>query len=175
LANPPGAFRDLLKLVDSSITKERYFKMKSTVLYISVILLLSVVAVTACIQPASMAGSAAPVEAEAHQHHGTPPSEAEVSPLLGCLGNHQHPITTEVELAQAYFNEGLILALGFNHEEAIRSFRGFLKLCGLPPLSNSVNLSLLASPDPTSHSGLLIETLLDPRRLKLGKQYFARL
>src|SRR5262245_12226903 len=97
--------------------------MKFPDLYVSVMLFVLAVAVIACIQPASVAGLAAPVEAGAQQHHGTPATEAEVSPLLGCLGDHQHPITTEVELAQAYFDEGLILALGFNHEEAIRSFK----------------------------------------------------
>src|SRR5262245_28934523 len=46
-----------------------------------------------------------------------------VPPLLGNLGSHQHPITTESALAQRYFDEGLILTYGFNHAEAIRSFR----------------------------------------------------
>jgi tetratricopeptide (TPR) repeat protein len=52
-----------------------------------------------------------------------PPAAATVAPLLGNLGSHTHPITTASELAQKYFDEGLVLAWGFNHEEAIRSFR----------------------------------------------------
>lgn len=47
------------------------------------------------------------------------PSErpAEVSaPLLEGLGNHSHPITTRSPLAQRYFNQGLVLAYGFNHD-----------------------------------------------------------
>ena len=47
----------------------------------------------------------------------------EVTPLFGNLGSHHKPITTSSELAQRYFDEGLILTYGFNHAEAIRSFK----------------------------------------------------
>jgi tetratricopeptide (TPR) repeat protein len=72
-----------------------------------------------------------PVQAEAtataaHGHDASTPEE--VSPLLGSLGHHHHPITTSSDLAQRYFDEGLILTFGFNHEEAIRSFNDALKL-----------------------------------------------
>jgi tetratricopeptide (TPR) repeat protein len=46
-----------------------------------------------------------------------------VTPLLGNLGSHTHPITVSSALAQRYFDEGLNLTYGFNHGEAIRSFR----------------------------------------------------
>jgi len=39
------------------------------------------------------------------------------------LGDHQHPITTASKLAQLYFDQGLILTFGFNHEAAVESFR----------------------------------------------------
>ena len=48
--------------------------------------------------------------------------QRDVTPLLGNLGSHQHPITTSSALAQQYFNEGLTLTFGFNHAEAVRSF-----------------------------------------------------
>src|SRR5687768_12077729 len=51
------------------------------------------------------------------------PPVANVSPLLGNLGSHSHRITTRSDLAQRYFDEGLNLVYGFNHAEAIRSFR----------------------------------------------------
>src|SRR5215213_2301628 len=51
------------------------------------------------------------------------PSGTGVAPLMGNLGNHRHTITTRVPLAQRYFDEGLNLMYGFNHAEAIRSFR----------------------------------------------------
>ena len=43
-------------------------------------------------------------------------------PLFEGLGGHQHSITTDSELAQRYFDQGLVLAFGFNHPEAHRSF-----------------------------------------------------
>lgn len=44
------------------------------------------------------------------------------APLFNDLGRHHRPITTRSELAQRYFDQGLILAYGFNHAEALRSF-----------------------------------------------------
>ena len=44
------------------------------------------------------------------------------APLFTNLGTLSFPITTDSELAQKYFNQGVILAYGFNHEEAFRSF-----------------------------------------------------
>lgn len=38
------------------------------------------------------------------------------------FGNYQRPIQTDSEAAQAYFNQGMQLLYGFNHDEAIRSF-----------------------------------------------------
>jgi tetratricopeptide (TPR) repeat protein len=38
------------------------------------------------------------------------------------FGNYQRPIQTESESAQAFFNQGMQLLYGFNHDEAIRSF-----------------------------------------------------
>ena len=47
----------------------------------------------------------------------------EHTPLLGNLGDHHRTITTDSEEAQAYFDQGLVLAYGFNHELAIQSFQ----------------------------------------------------
>jgi tetratricopeptide (TPR) repeat protein len=44
-------------------------------------------------------------------------------PLLPNLGTLQHPVSTASSRAQRYFDQGLILLYGFNHPEAIRSFR----------------------------------------------------
>lgn len=43
--------------------------------------------------------------------------------LLPGMGHLHHPISTKVPEAQKYFNQGLTLVYGFNHEEAERSFR----------------------------------------------------
>ncbi|NET54964.1 MAG: hypothetical protein F6K47_01785 [Symploca sp. SIO2E6] len=43
--------------------------------------------------------------------------------LIDNLGNYHYPITTTSDLAQQYFDQGLILSYGFNHAEAARAFR----------------------------------------------------
>ena len=55
-------------------------------------------------------------------------SQRDVTPLLGNLGSYEHPISTTSAEAQRYFNEGLILTFGFNHAEAIRSFKDAAEL-----------------------------------------------
>jgi hypothetical protein len=48
--------------------------------------------------------------------------------LLDGLGDQTHPITTGVELAQRYFDQGLILTFGFNHHSAILAFEEAARL-----------------------------------------------
>ena len=50
------------------------------------------------------------------------------APLFTGMGDHHHSITTTSPLAQRYFDQGLVLAYGFNHAEAARSFREAIKL-----------------------------------------------
>lgn len=45
------------------------------------------------------------------------------APLLEGIGPLHFPISTEVPLVQAYFDQALTLAFGFNHAEAVRSFK----------------------------------------------------
>ncbi len=68
--------------------------------------------------------------AQEHQHPPSQPTTADaagVTPLYQNLGNLEHPITTSSPTAQQYFNQGLRLVYGFNHDEAIRSFKEGLK------------------------------------------------
>jgi hypothetical protein len=44
-------------------------------------------------------------------------------PLFNNLGDLHHPVTTQSKPAQRYFDQGVRLMFGFNHKEAIRSFR----------------------------------------------------
>jgi len=44
-------------------------------------------------------------------------------PLFDNLGNYSHPISTSDPQVQRYFDQGLILAYGFNHAESFRSFQ----------------------------------------------------
>lgn len=57
------------------------------------------------------------------QHHH--PSPAGVKPviLLSGLGEHHHPVSTNSVEAQKFFDQGLTLVYGFNHDEAARSFK----------------------------------------------------
>ena len=55
-------------------------------------------------------------------------AETQIAPLLTGMGTHHHSITTKSPSAQRYFDQGLVLAYGFNHAEAARSFRQATKL-----------------------------------------------
>ena len=50
------------------------------------------------------------------------------APLFSDLGNYSVPITTDEPTAQRFFDQGLTLTFGFNHAEAIRSFREAARL-----------------------------------------------
>jgi tetratricopeptide (TPR) repeat protein len=50
------------------------------------------------------------------------------APLFEGMGDYSRTITTSDAGAQRYFNQGMVLAFGFNHAEAIRSFRAAQKL-----------------------------------------------
>jgi len=49
--------------------------------------------------------------------------DGHLSPLLAKLGDFHRTISTKSEIAQRYFDQGLVLVYGFNHPEAIRSFQ----------------------------------------------------
>ncbi len=55
----------------------------------------------------------------------TPPGfDGTLVPLFaGLTENFTYPITTKSKIAQKYFDQGLILAYGFNHAESARSFK----------------------------------------------------
>ncbi len=50
------------------------------------------------------------------------------APVFKGLGAHKHPITTRNAQTQAFFDQGVNLLFGFNHAEAIRSFREAARL-----------------------------------------------
>jgi hypothetical protein len=80
----------------------------------------ALVVAAACSSPAP---SPSPQEAASHSGHGeSPGGAAERTVLLGNLGSFGRTIETSSPEAQQFFNEGLTLLYGFNHEEAYRSF-----------------------------------------------------
>ena len=67
--------------------------------------------------------------------HGMPaPAPTQTVPLFDDLGTYHRPISTKKAEAQKYFDQGLRLAYGFNHDEAERAFREAARLdpkCGI--------------------------------------------
>ena len=64
----------------------------------------------------------------AGQEHQHPPSQpttqaGAATPLYDNLGSLHHAITTRSPVAQQYFDQGLRLTYGFNHDEAVKSFK----------------------------------------------------
>jgi len=55
-----------------------------------------------------------------HAHQALPPAATEIHPGLG---DYHFPITTTNPEAQVYFDQGIRLLYGFNHDEAARYFR----------------------------------------------------
>jgi tetratricopeptide (TPR) repeat protein len=50
------------------------------------------------------------------------------APVFQGLGDHHHPISTKNAQTQMFFDQGINLLFGFNHAEAIRSFREAARL-----------------------------------------------
>ncbi len=102
------------------------------------VLALPLVAVTVAFGPPVVAGAAAQTASSArateakatpaHKHYddsAPPPAVAPGAPLaprLQNLGVHTFPVSTTVERAQQFMNQGLNLTYGFNHAEAGRAF-----------------------------------------------------
>src|SRR5687768_15042539 len=64
--------------------------------------------------------------AQEHQHPPSQPTSSQATaatPLYDNLGSLHYAITTASPVAQQYFDQGLRLTYGFNHDEAIKSFR----------------------------------------------------
>jgi len=56
------------------------------------------------------------------QQAPAPPASRPPAAIVPGLGGHTHPIRTSSAEAQRFFDQGMVLLFGFNHEEAIRSF-----------------------------------------------------
>jgi tetratricopeptide (TPR) repeat protein len=67
-----------------------------------------------------LAAPAAPQGAASLKHTT---SDGRLAPLLDNLGNLHVPVTTKNADAQKFFDQGMRLLYGFNHAEALRSFR----------------------------------------------------
>jgi tetratricopeptide (TPR) repeat protein len=74
--------------------------------------------------------------AQAQVHHPAPVEQGPVRPaeLIPGLEHHHHPIATANPDAQRFFDQGLTLVYGFNHDEAVRSFRRAAELDPKSPM-----------------------------------------
>lgn len=92
--------------------------------------LLPALLLVACSSSSSSTPSPEPAAAahdDEHDHAHTHAPRRSVpegagAPLFDDLGDYSRPISSRSELAQRYFDQGLTLAWGFNHAEALRSF-----------------------------------------------------
>jgi hypothetical protein len=94
--------------------------MRVRVPFLAVAAIASVATVAACSrQPAP----APPANQSSHDAHGAAPAAGTPrTALLGNLGSYHRAIKTANADAQKFFDEGLTLLYGFNHEESFKSF-----------------------------------------------------
>src|ERR1700704_5572897 len=74
------------------------------------------------------------IAADAQQHDAHAPAADRPAVLMSGLGDLHHPIATKNAEAQKFFDQGLTLVYGFNHEEAIRAFRRAAELDPSSPM-----------------------------------------
>jgi len=97
------------------------------------------------------------------QHdHGNQPGAAVLLPGLGRL---HHPIATRSPEAQQFFDQGLTLVYGFNHDEAIKAFRRAAELDPASPMPHW-GIALALGPN--------INLDVDPAREKAAYEAAAR-
>jgi tetratricopeptide (TPR) repeat protein len=74
----------------------------------------------------------------ARAQHSAEPTGSTAAPkppaLLAGLGSHRHPIATSSPEAQKFFDQGMVMLFGFNHEEAFRSFEKAAQLDPKSPM-----------------------------------------
>ncbi|MFP2961068.1 hypothetical protein ACLEPN_25470 [Myxococcus sp. 1LA] len=116
----------------------------------------------------ALAGTSAAAE------HSAPTldSLAEGALLLDGMGTHERQVTTASPQAQSFFNQGLRLAYGFNHDEAARSFARATQLdptCAMCfwgaalVLGPNYNMPMLAENAPAAWDALQRARQLAPR------------
>ncbi len=66
------------------------------------------------------------------QDKNTKPKPVDLS--MTAVGRQHHPIQTTSKEAQEYFDQGVTLVYGFNHEEAARSFQKAAELDPASPM-----------------------------------------
>jgi tetratricopeptide (TPR) repeat protein len=104
-------------------------------------------------------------------------------PLYNDLGSHHHTVTAS-PAAQQFFDQGLRLMYGFNHEEAIASFKEGARLdagCGMcwwgvaMALGPNINLPMDPKAGPEAWDALRKATTLAPKLTPAERDYIGAL
>jgi tetratricopeptide (TPR) repeat protein len=106
------------------------------------------------------------------QHkHDEPQKAPKPAELLDGLGNHVHPIATRSAEAQRFFNQGITLIFGFNHDEAARLFARAAELDPQSPMPHwgialalGPNYNLPPMPDREAKAWQAIEKAVELSR-----------
>ena len=106
-----------------------------------------------------------------------PASAPPIAPLLDGIGPLHFPISTVEPKAQRYFNQALTLAFGFNHAEAVRSFRAAAALdptCGIcyagQALALGPNINMPMSEDAIAPAWKAVEMALAQRHHETDRE-----
>ncbi|MCC2662748.1 MAG: conserved hypothetical secreted protein, partial [Geminicoccaceae bacterium] len=70
-----------------------------------------------------LVSASAPAHETTAQATAAPGPAGAMEPLYDNLGNLSHPVSTDSELAQKYFDQGLRWTYAFNHAAAVRAFQ----------------------------------------------------
>ena len=120
-----------------------------------------------------------------HAHSAAPSAAppAVSPPLFTDLGTHHHPVSCTPQ-AQAYFDQGLRLVYGFNHDEAMRAFDEAARLdpnCAMAywgvalALGPNINLPIDAERAKAAHDALQRAVALAPKASPAEQAYIAAL
>jgi tetratricopeptide (TPR) repeat protein len=110
--------------------------------------------------------------------------EHDRAPLFNNLGTHHHPVTTRSKEAQRYFDQGLTLVYGFNHHEAIRSFRAAARLdpdCAMAywgaalAYGMNINMPMMEDAVPKAYEALQKALELAPKASEKERAYIQAL
>ncbi len=104
----------------------------------------------------------------------------QTAPRLQNLGEHRFPVTTQSARAQLFINQGLMLAYGFNHAEAHRSFAEAARLdpdCAMAywgmalVLGPNINMTMNPENEPQAHALVKEALALKPKVSEKERAY----
>jgi len=104
--------------------------------------------------------------------------------LIPGLGTYHHPVSTKNSEAQQFFDQGLNLVYGFNHDEAVRSFQHAAELdpqmamayWGIAlALGPNINAVITTEKEQTAYQAIQQALALSPQAPALEQDYIAAL